>query len=69
MVRVIISDPAILDIDDIKRFIGRNNAKIAKIFIQKLFKKIDLLKKFPELGRVSKISHRSNIRTILHHSY
>jgi toxin ParE1/3/4 len=69
MVSVTLSDPAIKDIDEISNYIARDNQKIAKIFVQNLFKKIDLLKNYPELGKITEVSYQSNIRTLLHKNY
>ena len=46
MVRVILSNPAILDIDEIFNYIARDQLIIAKNFIKNLFQKIELLALF-----------------------
>jgi toxin ParE1/3/4 len=69
MARVIISNPAIIDIDEIANYISRDDPKIAKNFVQKLLMKIKLLEKFPELGKITHFIFQKNVRTLIHFNY
>ena len=50
MAQVIWNEPALNDLDEIADYIAVDKPLAAKLLVQKIFKKIDLLKRFPRLG-------------------
>jgi plasmid stabilization system protein ParE len=49
MVKLIWTDQAITDIGD---YIGENSEKYAKLTVKKLFERPEILKTFPQTGRI-----------------
>jgi plasmid stabilization system protein ParE len=52
MVKLIWTDQAINDLGDIGDYIAENSERYAKLTIQKLFERTDILKQFPLTGRI-----------------
>lgn len=52
MVQIIWTEPALNDLDAIADYIALDKPEAARLFVQKVFKKVDLLSCFPRLGTV-----------------
>lgn len=52
MAEIIWTSPALSDLDAIADYIALDKPQAARLFVQKVFKKVDLLGRFPRLGRV-----------------
>jgi len=52
MARVIWTEPALNDLDEIADYIAVDKPLAARLLVQKIFKKAELLRKFPQLGTI-----------------
>jgi len=50
--RIVWSEPALDDLDEIAQYIALDNFTAAKKLVKNVFKKVDRLKEFPSSGRV-----------------
>ena len=53
----------------ILNFIGKDSQFYAKEFVKKVFSMIDLIKKFPNLGRIVPEKQNSKIRELIYRTY
>jgi toxin ParE1/3/4 len=67
--KVIFSEPSIEDLENIVRFIARDNPQAAAEFGAKLIASVRNLAIFPRLGRVVPEKNDENIREIVFKSY
>jgi plasmid stabilization system protein ParE len=69
MVKLILTEQAISDLDNIGDYISDCSEKYAKITVKKLFEKTDILKKFPEAGRVVPEKNDQYLRELIDGNY
>lgn len=69
MVKLIWTYQAINDLSDIGDYIAENSEKYAKLTIEKLFEKTNLLKTFPQAGRIVPEKNEENIRELIEGNY
>ncbi len=69
MVKLIWTDQAINDIGDIGDYIAENSEKYAKLTVQKLFERPDILKTFPQAGRTVPEKNDENVRELIEGNY
>ena len=69
MVKVVWTDFAIRDLDDIGEYIAKDSERYAKIVIQNLFESVDLLESHPKAGRIVPEFNNKNIRELIRGSY
>ena len=69
MVKVVWTDFAIRDLDDIGEYIAKDSERYAKIVIQNLFESTDLLESHPKAGRIVPEFNNKNIRELIRGSY
>ena len=69
MVDIKWSDDALLDLDAISEYISQDSSEYAKKFIQEIFKKVDNLSTFPNMGRTVPDQSNEKVREILHKNY
>jgi plasmid stabilization system protein ParE len=69
MVKLVWTDKAIEDLDDIGHYIAIDSEKYAKIVVQRLFKAVDVLEKHPRIGRVVPEFGDENIRELINGNY
>ena len=69
MVKVVWTDLAIQDLDDIGEFIAKDSERYAKAVIQNLFESTELLESHPKAGRVVPEFENKNIRELIRGSY
>ena len=51
MARLIWTEPALLDLDEIAEYIALDNFSAAQRLVEKVFERVELLESFPESGR------------------
>ncbi len=66
---IIWSEPASLDLDNIKKYISNDSKYYADIFLAKLIKSAEKLEQFPEIGRIVPEINKKNIREIIFRPY
>ena len=69
MVKLIWTEQAINDLENIGDYISDSSEKYAKITVKKLFDKTDILKKFPEAGRIVPEKNDENLRELIEGNY
>lgn len=69
MVRLIWTDQAINDLDDIGDYIAENSLTYAKLTVQKLYEKTSVLHDFPHIGRIVPEKNDENLRELIEGSY
>jgi len=67
--KIIFSEPSIDDLENIGRFIARDNPQAAAQFGAKLIQSVRHLASFPRLGRVVPEKNDENIREIIFKSH
>jgi plasmid stabilization system protein ParE len=66
MVKLIWTDQAITDIGD---YIGENSEKYTKLTVKKLFERPEILKTFPQTGRIVPEKNEENLRELIEGNY
>jgi plasmid stabilization system protein ParE len=69
VVKLIWTDQAIDDLGDIGDYIAENSEKYAKLTIQKIYDRTDILKSFPQAGRIVPEKNEENVRELIEGSY
>ncbi len=69
MVKLIWADQAIDDLGDIGNYIAESSEKYAKLTVQKLYDRTDILKQFPLAGRIAPEKNNENIRELIEGNY
>ncbi len=69
MVKLIWTDQAINDLGDIGDYIAENSEKYAKLTVQNLFERVNILKTFPLSGRIVPEKNHENVRELIEGSY
>lgn len=69
MVKIVWTDSAIKDLDDIGEYISKNSIRYAEITVLKLFESVDILENNPRIGIIVHEFDNENIRQIIEGSY
>ncbi len=69
MKRIDWTEPAVLDLESIRSFIGRDAEHYAAEFVRKIIEATEKLESFPMIGRPVPEARQENIRELLFHSY
>ncbi len=69
MVKLIWTDQAINDLGDIGDYIAENSEKFAKLTVKKLLDRTNILKDFPQAGRIVPEKNDSNVRELIEGNY
>jgi len=69
MVKIVWTDKAIDDLDDIGHYIAIDSEKYAKIVVNRLFKAVDILECHPRIGRMVPEFNDENIRELINGNY
>jgi len=69
MVKIVWTDKAIDDLDDIGHYIAIDSEKYAKIVVSRLFKAVDILERHSRIGRIVPEFSNENIREIINGNY
>jgi len=68
--KIIWSNPAISDLENIKNYIAKDSSHYASIFIEKIMEVVDKLYKFSLIGRIVPEFRNQNVREVIYqHSY
>ena len=67
--KIIWSNPAISDLENIKNYIAKDSQYYALLFIEKIIEAVGNLSKFPKIGRIMPECNNSNIREIIYQHY
>ncbi len=65
MARIIWTEPALSDLNEIAEYIALDNINAAKALIKKVFVKVERLKEFPKSGRVPPELKGSHYREVV----
>ena len=63
------TQPALLDIESIRDYIGRDSEYYAARFIEKIIEAVEGLENFPKMGRPVPEADNENIRELLLYNY
>ncbi|MEW6104459.1 MAG: type II toxin-antitoxin system RelE/ParE family toxin [bacterium] len=63
------TEPAFLDLEDIRDYIKRDSEYYAMRFIERIIGSVEDLEKFPKMGRMVPEAKERNIREILFQNY
>ena len=69
MVKLIWTDQAINDLQNIGDYITEDSEKYAKLTVQKLFERTEILKQFPNAGRIVPEQNEETVRELIEGSY
>jgi toxin ParE1/3/4 len=69
MVKLIWTDQAINDLGGIGDYIGENSEKYAKLIVKKLFERPEILKTFPQAGRIVPEKNEEDLRELIEGNY
>jgi toxin ParE1/3/4 len=69
MVKVIWTDSAIQDLNDIGEYIAKDSERYAEITVEKLFNSVDILEVHPLLGKMIPEFENKNIRELIQGNY
>lgn len=69
MVKVIWTDAAIQDLNDIGDYIAKDSERYAEITIQRLFESVDILENNPKVGKMVPEFEIETIRELIRGSY
>jgi len=69
MVKVIWTDSAIQDLNEIGDYISKDSVRYAEITVQKLFFAVDILEKYPLLGKIVTEFEDENLRELIRSNY
>lgn len=69
MVKLIWTDQAINDLGYIGDYIAENSEKYAKLTVKKLFERPEILKTFPQAGRIVPDNNDENVRELIEGNY
>lgn len=69
MVKVVWTDSAILDLENIGEYIAKDSERYAQITVLRLFDSVDILEKNPRLGKVVQEFNDEKIREIIRIDY
>ena len=65
MAKIIWTNPALDDVNDIAEYISLSNMLSAKILVKKIFEKVERLENFPESGKIPIELRNLNYREIV----
>ncbi len=69
MVKLIWTDQAIDDLEDIGEYIAENSERYAKLTVQKIIERTEILKNLPKAGRIVPEKNDENVRELIEGSY
>lgn len=69
MVKLIWTDQAIDDLQNIGDYIAEDSEKYAKLTVRKLFERVDILRQFPNAGRIVPEQNEEQVRELIEGSY
>ncbi len=69
MAKVVWTDSAIYDLNDIGEHISKNSIRYAEITVDRLFSSVDILEKYPDAGKIVPELDNESIRELIRGSY
>jgi len=69
MARLIWTEKAVEDLENIAEYIGTDSEYYAKDFIKRVIEQVEKLVQFPKIGRIVPEVGDENIREIIYHNY
>ena len=66
---IIWTESSLDDLKDIKSYIAQDSKQFAAYFVDRLFQAVEILKKFPKIGKKLKTIHSHTYRMILFKKY
>lgn len=69
MVKVIWTDTAIQDLNDIGDYIAKDSERYAEITVQRLFESVDILEEYPKAGKMVPEFEDELLRELIRGSY
>jgi toxin ParE1/3/4 len=69
MVKIVWTDSAIQDLNDIGDYIARDSQRYAELTVEKLFYSVDILEENPKAGKMVPEFEDENIRELIRGSY
>ncbi|HNP18413.1 MAG TPA: type II toxin-antitoxin system RelE/ParE family toxin [Fulvivirga sp.] len=69
MAKVVWTDSAISDLNNIGDYISKDSIKYAEITIERLFNATDILEKYPDAGKITVEFENESIRELIRGSY
>lgn len=69
MVKLIWTDQAIDNLDEIGTYIAINSERYAKLTLKKLHERVDILKAFPLAGRIVPEKNEESVRELIEGNY
>jgi len=67
--KLIWTEPAVLDLEKIKEYVSRDSEYYALNLIENIFESVEKLKEFPNIGRVVPEYQDKKLREILYYNY
>jgi toxin ParE1/3/4 len=69
MVKVIWTDSAIQDLNDIGDYIAKDSVRYAEITVEKLFNSVDILEEYPHAGKMVPEFEEESLRELIGGNY
>lgn len=69
MVKVIWTDNAVLDLDDIGAYIAKDSIRYAELTVSELFESVDILESYPNAGTIVQEFNDEKFRQIVKGNY
>ena len=69
MVKVVWSDAALMDLDDIGNYIAKDSLRYAQLTVKRLFNSVDILEKNPSIGKELQEFDNEKIRELIRFNY
>jgi addiction module RelE/StbE family toxin len=63
------TEPALLDIENIRNYIRRDSEYYATRFVEKIIEAVENLERFPEIGRSVPETGKENVRELIFYNY
>ena len=69
MVKIVWTDSAIYDLNDIGEYISKDSVKYAELTVERLFNAVDIVEDFPDAGKMVIELNDESIRELIRGSY
>lgn len=69
MAKVVWTDSALIDLDNIGSYIARDSERYAQLTVKRLFTSVDILEENPNAGRTVQEFENENIRELIRFNY
>jgi toxin ParE1/3/4 len=69
VVKVVWTDSAIIDLNEIGEYIAKDSERYAQIKVKRLFEAIDILETNPKLGKITSEFQQENLRELIRINY